>query len=334
VSHSSPSPRHFRACVWLFLATAFWGLSFPFIKSIWTLQQQLVPEASTVFLAAAGATIRFGVAALIMALFCARSLRNITRLEWEEGALLGLFGGLGIVVQMDGLAHTDASVSAFLTQFYCLLIPIWVALRRHAWPKPIVVVSSIMVLAGVAVLARIDWRTFELGRGEAETLLAAFFFAGQMLLLERPRYAPNRVATFTVIMFSATALLLAPLALILAPSGRALVNAYRSPDVALLMAGVVVFCTLGAYTLMNTWQPHVTATEAGLIYCVEPLFASVFALVLPGWISSVAGINYPNETLTVSLLVGGGLITSANVVMQVNAMRQKRRGAHAPSIPP
>lgn len=327
MSTSSSSPRHFRACVWLFIATAFWGLSFPFIKSIWTLQQGFVPEASTMFLAATGATVRFAVAGIIMALFCLRSLRNITRLELEEGALLGLFGGVGIVVQMDGLAHTEASVSAFLTQFYCLLIPVWVAWRRRAWPKPAIVVSSVMVLAGVAVLARIDWRTFHLGRGETETLLAAVFFAGQMLLLERPRYAPNRVATFTIIMFGAIALLLAPLALILAPSAQAIIDAYRSWDVALLMTGVVVFCTLGAYTLMNTWQPHVTATEAGLIYCVEPLFASLFALVLPGWISRFAAIHYPNERLTVYLLVGGGLITAANVLIQANALRQNRRGA-------
>src|SRR5204863_2199693 len=104
---------------------------------------------------------------------------------------LGVFGGLGIVFQMDGLAHTSASTSAFLTQFYCLLIPMWVSWHGRTAPRLAVIVSSVMVLTGIAVLARFNWREFKMGRGEAETLVSALFFAGQILWLERPRYAQN-----------------------------------------------------------------------------------------------------------------------------------------------
>jgi drug/metabolite transporter (DMT)-like permease len=322
---STHHSRHLRACVWLFVATAFWGLSFPFIKSIWTVQEKLVPAAPSIFLAAAGAGVRFAVAGILITLFSLRALRTLTRLELEQGVLLGIFGGLGIVVQMDGLAHTSASVSAFLTQFYCLLIPLWVAWHRRVWPKAVIAASSIMVLIGVAILARFDWHQFRMGRGETETLLAAVFFAGQILILERPRYSRNRVAPFTAIMFLAIAVLVAPIAILTAPSAAAFVQAYNSIEVGWLMGAVILFCTLGAYTLMNIWQPHVTATEAGLIYCVEPLFASCFALVLPGWISRFAKIDYPNEHLTSHLLIGGGLITAANVLIQIDALRQRRR---------
>ena len=85
----------------------------------------------------------------------------------------------------------------------------------------------------------------------------------------------------------------------------------------LFTLGLTVFCTLGAFSLMNHWQPRITATEAGLIYCIEPLFGSVFALFLPGLFSILAGILYPNEVLTPTLLVGGGLITIANVILQL-----------------
>ena len=47
---------------------------------------------------------------------------------------------------------------------------------------------------------------------------------------------------------------------------------------------------------MNTWQPKITATEAGLIYCVEPIFGSGMALFLPALFSAWAAIDYPNET--------------------------------------
>jgi drug/metabolite transporter (DMT)-like permease len=68
---------------------------------------------------------------------------------------------------------------------------------------------------------------------------------------------------------------------------------------------------------MNKWQPSITATEAGLIYCTEPIFTSVMALFLPALLSAWAGFNYPNETLTWHLLLGGGLITAANVLIQL-----------------
>ena len=320
-----PSPKHARACVWLFIATGFWGLSFPFIKSIWLLQERLVPEAPSIFFAALTAGVRFGVAGIIVALFCVRTLRHLTRLELAQGLGLGFFGGVGILFQMDGLAHTPASTSAFLTQFYCLLIPLWVAWRHRAAPKIAVLVSSMLVLTGVAILARFDGREFKLGRGEAETLLSTVFFAAQILWLERPRYAPNRVSHFTVVMFSSTALLLAPVAMFTAPSASAFVQAYNSSEVLWLVGALTLLCTLGSYTLMNVWQPLVTATEAGLIYCVEPLVTSCLVLFLPGWISRFAGINYANEPLTSHLLIGGGCITLANVLIQIEAMRQRRK---------
>src|SRR5688572_6098349 len=145
------NPKHVRACVWLLIATAFWGLSFPFIRGTWLLQKQLVPEIPSFFFASTLAVVRFAVAGFIIALFCLRTLPKLTRLEWQQGLGLGFFGGLGILFQGDGLAHTSASTSAFLTQFYCLLIPIWVAWRTRALPRFPIIISSIMVLAGVAI---------------------------------------------------------------------------------------------------------------------------------------------------------------------------------------
>jgi drug/metabolite transporter (DMT)-like permease len=94
---------------------------------------------------------------------------------------------------------------------------------------------------------------------------------------------------------------------------------------------LALFCTIGAYSLMNHWQPRITATEAGLIYCIEPIFGSVFALFLPGLFSILAGIAYPNELLTPTLLIGGGLITIANVILQ---LRPPVKGLDSPPATP
>jgi hypothetical protein len=68
---------------------------------------------------------------------------------------------------------------------------------------------------------------------------------------------------------------------------------------------------------MNRWQPHVTATEAGLIYGIEPVMASVFALFLPAVLSQFAKLNYANEHITRHLFVGGSIIVAANVLLQL-----------------
>jgi drug/metabolite transporter (DMT)-like permease len=76
-------------------------------------------------------------------------------------------------------------------------------------------------------------------------------------------------------------------------------------------------CTLGAYMMMNYWQRHVTPVQAGLIYCMEPVFTSAYALFLPGIFSVWAGVNYPNEILTPSLVIGGAFILAANVLVLI-----------------
>ena len=41
------------------------------------------------------------------------------------------------------------------------------------------------------------------------------------------------------------------------------------------------------------------------------------ALILPAWFSAWAKVDYANERATWALLIGGGLITLANVVIQL-----------------
>jgi len=316
------SRKHLQACLWLVAGTVLWGISFPVIKAIFLKQDQLVPGAPSAFLASLVVVARFGIGAIVVLAFCARTLRTITRAEIWEGVGLAFFGGLGILFQMDGLAHTSASTSAFLTQFYCLLIPIWAAVTQRALPTFAVVVSSALVLAGAAILSNFNLREMKIGRGEAETLIAAIFFAGQILWLEKPEFAHNRTSHFTFVMFAGTALVALPVALFYAPNAAAFTRAYTDSSVLIMTTVLVLFCTVVAYGLMNIWQRHITATEAGLIYCLEPVAASAFALFLPAMLSRLAGIQYANEQITSELLLGGGLILAANILIQIEAARR------------
>jgi drug/metabolite transporter (DMT)-like permease len=314
------APRHVRAVLMLVLANAFWGLSFPLIKAIAFEHQQLLPGSSSWFITACMLAPRFVLAAAILLLVQRGALRGIKAPEIRQGAGLALFAVLGMVFQNDGLQYISASTSAFLTQIYAILIPVWLALRRRRLPPAIVWVSCALVLSGVAVLARFDWRGFHLGRGEFETLVSSLFFMGQILLLERTDAVSYRPIPVTFVMFTVEAAASLCFLGLTAPKWAAVPVLFTSVPWLGFTVALTLFCTVGAFTIMNAWQPRITATEAGLIYCLEPLFASWMALSLPGLFSRWAGFAYPNETLTTHLLVGGGLITAANVLIQLKPL--------------
>jgi drug/metabolite transporter (DMT)-like permease len=311
------SPYHAKAVRLLATATVFWGLSFPIMKSIGALQSQLLPDASTWFTTALVVIARFTISAVIIGIVAARTLSKLTPLELYQGAGLGFFGGIGLIFQMDGLNYTSASTSAFLTQAYCFIIPIIIAIRDRHRPSARVIFCTILMMTGIGILTELNPRDLHLGRGEIETLIGSLVFTGQILWLERPLFAHNNVNHFSFAMFVITALTAIPCAFFTMRQPADITRAFASPSVIMLVIILVLFCTMTAYMMMNRWQPHVTATEAGLLYGIEPVCASVFALFLPSFISRFSGITYPNERLTLHLFAGGSLIVLANVLLQL-----------------
>jgi drug/metabolite transporter (DMT)-like permease len=296
----------------LALCTLFWALSFPTMKGLIQAQSAVLPGASSWFLAAGCTALRFGLAGIIIAACSWRCLGGLTRQEISQGVGLGIFGSGGIVLQMDALMYTHASTSAFLTQCYAVFIPVWLGLRHRRWPRWNVAVSCLMVMAGVAILSGVEATTLKIGRGELETVLAAFFFTAQILWLELPVFADTHPNRFSVVMFATMSAISLPIACATSHGPSDWITAYSPFMTWIFMLLLLAFCTLGGYMLMNHWQKHVPATQAGLIYCLEPVFASGFAMVLPELYSRWAKIDYPNEAFTFNLVVGGGLILAAN----------------------
>ena len=233
-----------------------------------------------------------------------------------------------MVLQADALAYTAASTSAFLTQAYCIILPLWACLRLRKRPATRVIISTLLVLIGGAILAGLRPDHFKLGRGEIETLGAAFLFTFQILALENPRYRGNRGLPVTFVMFLGIAILLLPVTLLTAPTLASCFTVGASTQAFVMIATLALFCSVGGYLLMNIWQPRVSATEAGLIYTSEPVFTAIFALFLPSLLGSFIGSRYENETLSNTLLIGGSLILAANLLMQW------KRPPHLPPVGP
>lgn len=311
----------------LVLACALWGLSFPLIKALDMEQTSRLPDASDLFRATWLQSARFGLAALfLLPLLVRKGLP--TRSEWSQGFWLALWGGIGMAFQAWGLGYTEASTSAFLTQAYCVILPLIACIRWRRAPSRRIIIATLLVVFGGAILSGIRPDKLVLGKGEAATLAAALIFTFQILTLENPKFRMNRGTTVTFTMSAAIFAIFLPAAWSLAPRPGAMFAAGASPAALLLVITLALVCSVGAYGLMNSWQPRVPATEAGLIYTTEPIFTAVFAMFLPGWLSGLTGHPYGNESVTTSLLAGGSLIVAANILMQW------KRPPHSPTIAP
>ncbi len=303
-----------RAILALVLACSFWALGFPLTKALAARAELLAAGISTWFVAALLVTARFfGAALLLVALQRGRPNRN----EFVQGLWLGLTSGVGLLFQTDALAYTEASTSAFLTQGYVFFLPIIAALSTRRLPALPVVSGVVLVVAGLAILSRFDPRTLALGRGEGETLLAATCFTFQILALDARRFAGNRTPQVTNVMFVTIALVALPVTIGTARDMADFGAVLGTWPSFVFFALLVAFCTIGAFLLMNNFQRGVSASEAGVIYGMEPVFTSVFALVLPGWLSLLGGIDYENEVIGGRLLFGGSLVIAANLLVSL-----------------
>lgn len=321
-----PSP-HLRRKAFqaLLLCTVFWGLSFPVMKALGMVQHTISPGSGSWFLSSLCVMLRYLISGiLLLPFFSPSKIKTVSPRELEQGMVLAFFASAGICLQTDGLAYISASTSAFLTQLYCVLIPFWVAVSRRRFPTVKILFCSTLVVAGLAMLVNLNLSAIRLGRGELETLASSVMFTAQILCLENPRYAANRPQNFTLVMLLAMGLFAVPVVVATMPGVGECFRVYQSFPAFGLLAVLVLVCSLITFLLMNRWQREVTATEAGLVYCAEPVCASLLALFLPGWLSQWTGVDYANEQVTSRLLLGGGLITAANVLLQLRWLEPKR----------
>jgi drug/metabolite transporter (DMT)-like permease len=301
------------------LACMFWGLSFPVSKTLTLLYLQSFDGASSWFVVCLQGSVRFLLAGLLMAPFAWRELGNLRRREVVQGLGLAVCATAGLLFQMDGLAYTSASVSAFLTQAYCVLLPLYHSSRTRTLPASRDLIAVLMVIAGITVLANVDWKTFRIGRGELETLVSAAFFTGQILWLERPVFRQNRTRVVSTLMFLSIGLIFGLGCLGIQPTRVNYAAALDSFPKIFLTLVLVLLCTLCAFNLMNRYQPEITSIEAGIVYTAEPLFAALFALFLPAQLDLLAHVHYPNEAFSLTVLSGGGLILAANLLLQIGS---------------
>ncbi len=266
--------------------------------------------------------IRFLLAGIIYALVTLKGQRGFSRAELLGGTTVGLLFGAGMLLQVLGLAWARPSVSGFLTSLTVVFAPLaqaWI-LRRPVGGT--VWAAAGLALAGVTLLAWPNPAAAHGGLtvqpplpllGEALTVIGAVVFTAQILTIDHYGQTsdPRRI---TSIMLLTCALVSMAVAGGLT-QGRwlrceTLMGLVMDRTIWWSLGSLVVFSSVIAIPLMNTYQPRVTPATASVVYCSEPLFALLFSMLLG------------TERLTALTLAGGAAVLAA--VMLVAARSRAR----------
>ena len=118
--------------------------------------------------------LRFLIASVALVLVHPPAIARLSRLDRGRAVALGITYGIAQLLQTEGLRHTSASVSGFVTGMYVVFTPLLgaVILRhkigRWAW------FAVILATVGLGVLSL---RGLSLGTGELLTLASAGLYA-------------------------------------------------------------------------------------------------------------------------------------------------------------
>lgn len=282
----------------LVVTTVIWGSTFILAKDV---LREWTPISYV--------TIRFAVAALALLILFAGELKKITKAEVRAGAILGLLVGSGFAVQAIGQVYTTATKSAFITAFTTPLVPLVALAIYRARPGLENLLGMIIAtVGGFVFLAPRETAGVEtnLNIGDLWTLCCTGLFATHIVLLGT--YARRfDVGRLTLIQISAATLMFAvlffgvrlgasvfgadALPLALAREAAPLVWSF---NVAWQLVYLSLIGTVAAFLLWAWGQRRTTATHAAIIFTLEPVFATLFAVAIRGreeWLGGWAGFG-------------------------------------------
>ncbi len=276
------------ALIALLAVSAVWGSSFPLTKV-------LLEELS----ARQYLSLRFVIAAVVLSAAFPRAVRRLPRIVVIRGLGLGVLYGLAQLVQTTGLEHTPATVSGFITGMYVVLTPICGALLVHSVIGRRAWIGAVVATVGLAVLAL---NGLSLGYGEWLTLISALLFALHIVGLSAwatPREALG-IAVVQMVGIAAISVIAT------VPEG------FKTPSSVSgwLMVLYLALISGALAMIVQSWsQSLLAASRAAIIMSTEPVWAAAFS------------ITFLAEPLTWRVLVGGGLMLAAMLIVELGPRR-------------
>jgi drug/metabolite transporter (DMT)-like permease len=291
--------QHLWAVIGMVPVTLVWGCSFAAMKV----------AIQTGISVGAMLALRASVGALILGAFLLVYRPRIDRQSLQDGLWLGFVAIIIFWLQADGLRFTSTSKSGFITGLYVLFTPLVSLLFRdrlrlsHA-------MAAILATLGLYMLVHVPGAPMGgWNRGDSETLICAVGCGFQIVLTAHfSRRSHALVLAFVQIAALAVASWILAVAIPSHPladgtrlgglGGTLRILATPHAWASILYLGALA--TALAFYLMSRLQAHLGATEAAILYSLEPVFAA--ALAVSGWIPGIC------ERLTLFQIAGGIII--------------------------
>jgi drug/metabolite transporter (DMT)-like permease len=308
---------HTRAVLGTLLTASVWGASFAAMK--FALQAHL---SVGLMLSA-----RFALGALCLGGLIAWKRVPIRKAAVVDGIWLGLVITAVFWLQADGLRFTTTAKSGFITGLYVLFTPTISVLLGHRL-KLAHAIGAVVAAGGLFLLVHDPGGLAGGGwnRGDTQTLLCSVLCGLHIVLTGTfSRRSSGWVLAFTQVTV-VTVLSLFITAWLPAPYGfQGAMTVLARPEVWITLGYLGVLSTALAFYLMMTLQAHLGATEAAILYSLEPVFTALLAL--SGWVPGI------RERLSPVQLTGGAVIVTALVLAELSPML-RRRPEVLPEEPP
>ncbi|MBR6728758.1 MAG: DMT family transporter [Clostridia bacterium] len=288
----------------LVLITAAWGSSFILMKNVAT------DVSALAFL-----TLRFGLAGLILAaIFCKHVKRYTKRTILHSFVLGGLLCGY-MVLQICGLRYTSASNSGFITSLSVLVVPLLSGPFLKKKPTKSNYLGVLLAVLGLACITGILQDFTALNRGDFYTLLCAVCVAVHIIVADF--YVKEDDGLLLGIGQTLAAAVLSFVCWFFTDS-----KTFASVDyTGTLVAAVVltaVFCTAFAFTGQVVMQKFVAPSRIAVIFTLEPVFAYIYALFIPG----PEGVTEP---LTLFKLLGSVFIVGGMIISEIGLLERFKK---------
>ncbi len=253
----------------LLLAGAVWGMGFVAQR---TGMDHIGPFS---FIA-----IRFTIAAVVVWPFVWwESSKNSEKLANKavslfQFSIIGVVFFCGMAAQQVGLMTTSVSNSGFLTGLYVIFTPLVAVAFYRDWPNRIVWPASLVALVGIYLLSGGDLGALVVG--DFLTILSAFFWAVQTVLIGRYVLESGRPFLLAATQFTVLALCAWIAVLIL--NETVTLQAAWGARWELFYTGV--FAGGFAFTLQVIGQRYTTASQAVIFLASEAPFAAIFGAIV------------------------------------------------------
>ncbi len=289
----------------ILLTTLIWGSTFAVARGV--LDQW--PPLS--YLA-----VRMPLAALVFAALFPRQIFGASRAAWRAGATLGALIGVAFVVQTVGLLYTTPAKSAFVSGLTTPLIPIVAYLLYRARPSRENLAGVVMASVGGALILAPSGEG-GVNKGDLITLSTTFVFAAHVSLMsiysrrfDVRQLSALQITVAAALVFAAWVAVRAYIAH--AAPGSVPAGLAREAEplvwdaaVAVQLFYLALVATVGVFMLWTWGQARMSATHAAVIFSLEPVFATGFAILLRGsaeWTGGRATVG--------ALLILAGVIVS------------------------